>query len=72
MQVVKSRKYEVAECNFDDFSITIVLGRDDPDDEAGAAICCTAQPLLINEIEDIASRTCIESHFFIITHDIEQ
>ena len=50
MQGVKSREYEVAECFFDDFSIIVVLGRDDPDDKVGAAIRCTAQPVLINRV----------------------
>ena len=53
MQGVKIREYKVAECYFDDFSITVVFGRDDPDDRAGAAIRCIAQPLLINGVKRI-------------------
>ena len=56
MQGVISREYEVAECYFDNFSITVVLGRDDPDCKAGAAIRCTAQPLLINGVKRILHR----------------
>ena len=73
MQGVKSTEYEVAACYSDDFSITVVLGRDDPDDKAVAAIRCAAQPLLINGVKriGIASGTCIACCFFIITNHIE-
>ena len=56
MQGVKSREYDVAECFYDDFSITVVSGRDDPDDKAGAAIRCTAQLSLINGVKRILHR----------------
>ena len=63
MQGVKSREYEVAESYFDDFSITVVLGRDYPDDKAFADK---------RGKEDIASGTCTECYFSIITNNIEQ
>ena len=72
MQGVKSREYEVAECYFDDISITVVIRRDDPDDKAGAAIRCTAQPLLINGVKRILHRAPAQNVcFFIITNHIE-
>ena len=66
MQGVKGREYEVAECYFDGFSITIVLGRDDSESKARPVQQGAALPsnYARRGKEDIVSGICIKCYFF--------
>ena len=77
MQGVESREYEVAECYFDQFSITVVLGSENTEGGKTVSVTrhCTAHcPAFADkrDKEDIASYIRQNIIFSFITDDVEQ